>query len=384
MNHVFFCTGHEVKIPNIVKGNGIYVYDYDGKRYVDLEAGVWCVSVGHNNAEINKVIKKQVDSLMHAGFCYSNEILEKSAQSILNLIKMDRGKAIFLCSGSEAIEVSRQMAKFLTEKSVSMTLHDSYLGSYSSVVDRTKGWYLLNWERCKFCPEQEVCSISCEVLKSIPEDISEFIFEPGSSSGFVRFPPKALIHNIVKIVKENKGKIIVNEVTTGIGRTGKWFGYQHYDITPDFIAIGKGIGNGYPVSIALISEENVLELEKKGFRYHQSHQNDPLGASVALAVINYIKANNLIAKAFGTGLFLEEKLKSLVDREIILEVRCRGLMCGLDLKNKEIANTIFNALLDIGYIVGNRGSFFRIDPPLIISKSDIDAFVRVLEKVINF
>jgi acetylornithine/N-succinyldiaminopimelate aminotransferase len=125
MEHVFFCTGHELKIPNIVKSEGLYLYDEQGKGYMDLESGVWCTSLGHNNAEINRIIKNQIDSLMHAGFCYSNEILEKSAKSILEAADFKNGKSVFLCSGSEAIEISRQMAKHLTEKNVSLTLHDS-------------------------------------------------------------------------------------------------------------------------------------------------------------------------------------------------------------------------------------------------------------------
>jgi len=383
MEHVFFCTGHELKIPNIVKSEGLYLYDEQGKGYIDLESGVWCTSLGHNNAEVNRIIKNQIDSLMHAGFCYSNEILEKSAKSILEIAGFNNGKSVFLCSGSEAIEISRQMAKHLTEKNISLTLHDSYLGAYSSIIDRSRNWYLLNWEQCKTCPDKEKCDLSCEVLQKIPKNISEFIFEPGSSSGFVRFPPNALISNIVKIVRDNGGKIVVNEVTTGIGRTGKWFGYQHYDIDPDFIAVGKGIGNGYPVSITLINELTARQLELKPFHYSQSHQNDPLGASIVYGVTQYIEDNNLISKAESNGLLLQKHLESLVDNEIILEVRGRGLMFVVDIKNEKITDTIYKDLIEKGYIVGNRGSSIRIDPPLTISKTEIDLFIAVLRETIS-
>jgi len=383
MEHVFFCTGHELIIPNIVKSEGLYLYDEQGKGYMDLESGVWCTSIGHNNAEINRIIKNQIDSLMHAGFCYSNEILEKSANSILDIAGFNNGKSVFLCSGSEAIEVSRQMAKHLTEKNISLTLHDSYLGAYSSIIDKSRNWYLLNWEQCKTCPDKEKCDLSCEVLQKIPKDISEFIFEPGSASGFVRFPPKSLINNIVKIVRDNGGKIVVNEVTTGIGRTGKWFGYQHYDIDPDFIAVGKGIGNGYPVSIALINELTTRQLELKPFHYSQSHQNDPLGASIVYGVTQYIEDNNLISKAESNGLLLQKHLESLVDNEIIIEVRGRGLMFAVDIINEKTTNFIYNDLIEKGYIVGNRGSSFRIDPPLTITKTEIDGFIKALRESIS-
>ena len=101
MEHVLICTGHELKIPNIVKSDGLYLYDKQGKRYMDLESGVWCTSIGHNNEEINGIIKNQIDSLIHAGFCYSNEILEKSAESILKIAGFNNGKSVFLCSGTE-------------------------------------------------------------------------------------------------------------------------------------------------------------------------------------------------------------------------------------------------------------------------------------------
>ena len=202
----------------------------------------------------------------------------------------------------------------------------------------------------------------------------------GSSSGFVHFPPKALISNIAKIVRSNGGKIVANEVTTGIGRTGKWFGYQHYDIDPDFIAVGKGIGNGYPVSIALINKSTARELDQKPFHYSQSHQNDPLGASIVYGVIQYIEEKNLISKAESSSLLLHKQLESLVDKEIITEVRGRGLMFIVDIKNEEITNFFYNELIERGYIVGNRGSSLRIDPPLIISETEINRFTNTLKE----
>jgi acetylornithine aminotransferase len=382
MDHVYSCTGHELKIPNIVGSQGVYLFDDNGKRFMDLESGVWCISVGHRNEQINRTITNQIGSLMHAGFCYSNQILEESSKSVLDITNLGNGKCVFLCSGSEAIEISRQIAKHLSGKNLSMTLHDSYLGAYASVTDRTKGWYVFNWERCKACGENDNCDPSCEALQDIPEDISDFVFEPGSSSGFVRFPPKTLIQNLVNFVRNNSGKIITNEVTTGVGRTGKWFGYQHYDIEPDLIAIGKGIGNGYPVSVAAISEATVSELETEPFKYAQSHQNDPLGAAVVLEVIRQIEDNDLIAKAGQKGPVFLSKLESLVDNEIVLDVRGRGMMLAMDLPDKDIANEIYGDLIARGYILGNRGTSFRIDPPLILTEAEFDEFIDAFKAVL--
>jgi len=382
MKNVLNCSGHELKIPNVVDAEGVYLFDENGKRYMDLESGVWCTALGHKNDRIDGIIKKQIDSIMHVGFCYSNEVLDEAAKSILSITNIEGGKCVFLCSGSEAIEILRQITKHVAGEQRTLTLHDAYLGSYSSVINRNEEWHSFNWENCETCSKKDECDPHCEALQDIPEDISEFIFEPGSASGFVRFPPKALIQNIVDIVRKNKGKIIANEVTTGVGRTGKWFGYQHYDIEPDMVSIGKGIGNGYPVSVAVLNLEIVKRLDEKPFKYLQSHQNDPLGAAIVHEVIQAIEDDDLIASAARKGRTFLSQLNALVDGEIVLGVRGRGLMFAVDLVSEQVGDEIFDELIEEGYIVCNRGSVFRIDPPLTINEDQfgkfIDAFAAIM------
>ena len=383
MSNIYNCTGHITLISNIVDSDGIYLFDDKGKRYMDLESGVWCTSLGHKNSRVNDLIKKQVDSIMHTGFCYSNHILQESAEAVLSITNFNEGKCVFLCSGSEAIELARQISKHITQKKMSMTLHDSYLGSYSSVTDRSENWYIFNWEKCMRCPDRENCAINCEELRKIPDDISEFIFEPGSSSGFVRFPSKSLVQNIVKIVRRHGGKIIANEVTTGIGRTGKWFGHHHYQIEPDMIAIGKGIGNGYPVSITAINRPTIDQLENSTFKYMQSHQNDPLGAAIVGEVIKTIKDDDLIVKAEVNGATFLEKLQTLKDDVNIVDVRGRGLMFAIDIRDEKKGDRIYRKLLDNGYIVCNRKTLFRIDPPLSINEDEFYSFVNKFEDILD-
>jgi len=383
MNKIYNCTGHSIQISNIVNSDGIYLFDDKGKRYMDLESGVWCTSLGHKNIQINDLIKKQIDSIMHAGYCYSNNVLQEAAESVLSITNFKEGKCVFLCSGSESIELARQISKHITQKKMSMTLHDSYLGSYSTVTDRSQNWYIFNWEKCMLCPDRKNCKTNCEELQKIPDGVSEFIFEPGSSSGFVRFPPKSLIQNIVNVVRENGGKIIANEVTTGIGRTGKWFGHNHYQIEPDMIAIGKGIGNGYPVSITAINRQTIDQLEKSTFKYMQSHQNDPLGAAIVNEVIKIIKDDDLISKAEIKGAKFFEELQTLIDKVNIIDVRGRGLMFAIDICNEKIGDSIYLALLDQGYIVCNRKSLFRIDPPLSVNEDEFRTFIEEFRNILS-
>lgn len=383
MEHILNCIGHELKIPNIVQSDGIFIFDENEKKYMDLESGVWCTALGHKHPKINAVIKNQVDAIMHVGFCYSNKIVQKAAKSILSVVGLEKGKCVFLCSGSEAIELSRQIAKHLTGRKKSMTLHDSYLGSYSSTTDRSKDWFLFNWKACEKCSIKDNCDLKCPKLQEIPSDISDFVFEPGSSSGFVKFPPEALIKNIVKIIRTQGGKIIINEITTGIGRTGKWFGFQHYTIEPDFVATGKGIGNGYPVSATAIHHDMLMELEENPFKYAQSHQNDPLGAIVAQEVIQTIQEDDLLANVEKLSPIFYRQLKALVDHKIVLDVRGRGFMFAIDLVDEDIAESIFTKLLDKGFIVCKRHSLFRIDPPLIITKAAFTEFIVAFSQILQ-
>ncbi len=383
MGKVFNCTNHSLEIPNVVSSDGIYLFDDKGKRYMDLESGVWCTSLGHRNDRINDIIKKQIGSVMHAGFCYASDIVEEAADSVLSVTGFENGSCVFLCSGSEAIELARQISRHITGRKKSMTLHDSYLGSYSSVTDRSRDWFVFNWEGCMDCPDTDDCDTGCEKLRDIPGDISEFIFEPGSSSGFVRFPPKPLIQNIVNTVRSQGGRIIANEVTTGIGRTGKWFGHNHYGIEPDMIAIGKGIGNGYPVSVTAMNEGTARALGKGTFRYMQSHQNDPLGAAIASEVIKTIKDEDLIPKAEAKGTRFFELLGSLKDNITVTGVRGRGLMFGVDICDDDTGDRLFKELIGKGYIVCNRKSLFRTDPPLTITEDEFGEFVDAFRCILN-
>ncbi len=348
---------------------------------MDLESGIWCTGLGHKNERINAVIKKQIATIMHAGFCYSNIVLEEAAQAILSVTGLNDGEVVFLSSGSEAVEISRQITKTISGKKTTLVLHDAYLGSYSSLAERTENWHVFDWEQCKTCDKKDNCSVHCEKFRTLPDEISEFIFEPGSSSGFVRFPPKTMIQNLVDVVRKKNGVVVIDEITTGVGRTGKWFGFQHYDIQPDVIALGKGLGNGYPVSATVLTSAVAKELYKTNFNYLQSHQNDPLGAAIAKEVVRQMQDDNIVKEVAQKGKKFLDLLQSLVDDEVVLEVRGRGLLFAVDLASEEVGNEIYDELIRQGFIVCNRKSLFRIDPPLTITEAEFDASISAFKAI---
>lgn len=385
MENIIWSTGHQLQFENIVDSDNCFLFDTNGNRLIDLESGVWCTSVGHNNKRINKVISTQINKITHTGFCYCHPQIDETAKRILEITGIEKGKCEFLCSGSEAVEYGMRVARKISEKPLALTFSDSYFGAYGdAAVKNENRWHIYNWLNCS-CKNESGCTGNCVDFQNIPfEDIGIFLFEPGSSSGLVRFPSNQLIEKIVQQIKENNGIVMANEITTGIGRTGKWFGYQHYNIVPDIVAIGKGVGNGYPVSITAISEEVAKKLENTGFLYSQSHQNDPLGAVVAKEVIEIISEEKLLDKCSELGEWLMSSIRQLdPKKKLIIEVRGRGLMLIVGFTRN--AQTIYEELLKHGIIVAKRpnAEVLRIDPALTVEKETLELFLKELQEIVK-
>lgn len=386
MNTIICSTGHQIKFDDIVDSDNCYLFNSQGKRFVDLESGVWCTCVGHNNKRINKLITSQINKITHTGFCYLHPQLEITAKKVLEITGINHGKCEFLCSGSEAVEYGMRIARLISNQKLALTFSDSYFGAYGDAAYRSSdNWYIYNWIDCDCKESGKGCIGDCNSFRKIPfEKIGTFLIEPGSSSGLVRFPSMELIAKIVTNVRSNGGIVIANEITTGIGRTGKWFGYQHYNFTPDIVAIGKGIGNGYPVSITVVSDSVLEHREISNFRYAQSHQNDPLGAFVALEVINIIEEDNLLVRCLELGDHLRNRLMDLItEKTIIKQVRSRGLMLAIEFKRN--ARQVYEELLTRGYIVCWRPNteVLRIDPALSVDKDILDGFTETLSGVLR-
>jgi acetylornithine/N-succinyldiaminopimelate aminotransferase len=387
MENIVGLTGHEIKFGDILDSDNCYLFDSKGNRLIDLESGVWCTCVGHNNKRINEIITSQINKITHTGFCYVHPQIEIAAKKILNVTGIKTGKCEFLCSGSEAVEYGMRIARTISSKPFALTFSDSYFGAYGDAAKKDfSKWYIFNWLDCECKSSEKGCIGECDGFRNIPFDkIGIFLFEPGSSSGLVRFPSQKLISKIVTEIKSAGGIVIVNEITTGIGRTGKWFGFQHYNFTPDIVAIGKGIGNGYPVSVTAVSDSVLEQSGINDFRYAQSHQNDPLGAFVAYEVLKIIEDENLLTRCQELGGYLQHNLQNLItEKSILKQVRGRGLMLALEFRRN--ARQVYEELLKRGYVVCWRPNteVLRVDPALTVEKEILDNFIDVFREVIDY
>lgn len=382
MNHILKC--HEIVKTDFVRGENCYLYDGRGKRHVDFESGIWSAVLGHNHPRIKQAMRAQIEKVIHLGTRYPSMIAEEAAIDVLAIAEMGEGKCVFLSSGSEAVEFAVQTARRVTNKPLLLTFANSYLAAYGSAGRKSaEEWLLLDWSACA---SQDLSAC----LKEIPFDkIGAFVFEPGGSgSGFVKFPPKQFVQDIAQRIKQEAGLIVANEVTTGMGRTGKWFGFQHYDVQPDLVALGKGLGNGYPVSAVAMKRVIAEALEGGGFHYAQSHQNDPLGCAVAKEVIATLREENWIATGNTLGAFFLEGLQRLEAKcEVVKEARGRGMLLGLELHPhaRLSVQAIYQRLLAQGYVVGyySAGNVLRFDPALSIGKEEVGCLLASLEKILE-
>ena len=390
MKHVLECTGNEMLITDLERAEGYYLYDAKGKKYIDFESGVWSMALGHNNPHLNEAMKNQIDKIMHLGFRYTNKLVETAAMNVLSTLKLFSGKCLFLSSGSEAVEVSVRIAKTISKGPKMLTFKESYLSAYGMSGNKNDSeWLKLEIAKCRACSNNYKCE-KCKVIDNIPfQEVGVFVFEPGNSSGLVLIPPQNLIKEIAKRVKENNGLIVVNEVTTGVGRTGRWYGFQHFNIIPDLIALGKGIGNGYPVSVVVVEDKIAKQIELRNIRHSQSHQNDALGCVVVSEVINFIKQNNLIEKSNENGEYFIEKLSELKEKsKAIKEVRGSGMMIAIEFEKeaRPVLELLNEHLIKNGFLVGYKPVYnlMRFYPSLTTTKEDIDKIIECIKECLLY
>jgi acetylornithine aminotransferase len=353
------------------KAEDCYLFDTEGNRYIDFESGVWCENLGHNHPVLNERIKRQLSELTHHGYFFRNEFSEKLSVKLQELIGFKNGSSVFLSSGSEAVNLSITLARCLTGKKKLLKIDHSYLSAFGfgQISDHNNA--IIN------IPFNDTGAIS-EIDFS---EIAAFVIETGgASNGVVRFPGKAFMDQLTGVCQKNQCLLIAEEVTTGIGRSGKWFGFNHYDFSPDMVVCGKALGNGFPVSSLTLSSSLTRKFEEQPFRYAQSHQNDPLGCVAALTVIEIIENENLIAKGNATGAAFIEKLHQLKNSYpgLIKDCRGRGLMLALEFNDSFDGLSVHRQLFDLGFVCGFKSNTLRFMPPLTISESDIDSLTTAI------
>lgn len=359
----------------IEKSSGCYQYDSDGKEYIDFESGVWCANLGHSHPGIVSVINEQSKISIHHGYRFRNDKSEKLSVELQRIIGFEDGASVFLSSGSEAVNLSITIAQKVTGRKKILKISNSYLSAYGFG---------------KIAPDNEyVVNAKINDIKSLAlidfDDIAALVLELGGASvDMVRFPDFEFVDKLVKQSRSRKTLIIAEEVTTGIGRLGKWFGFQDFNINPDIVVTGKALGNGYPISAVTINSDILNRLNKNIFVYAQSHQNDPLGCAIGLEVVKVIEEEGILDNCVKIGAYFKEKLHGLKtsNTDKIKEVRAKGLMVAMEFEDSLDGNKINERLFESGFVFGFKQNTLRFLPPLTITEKEVDKLVLKLEELL--
>lgn len=368
-------------------GKGINLWDIDGKKYYDFFAGIAVSAVGHSHPKLVNAIKTQAEKLIHCSNLYYVESQAKLAKLLVENSCAD--KVFFANSGAEANEGAIKLARIyfkkkgMEEKFEIITLANSFHGRTLATIAATGQ----NKYQKPYSPlTPSFLSVPINDLPALENAINDstcaVMIEPIQGESGVNLTTSEYLKGVRKLCDEKGILLIFDEVQSGLGRTGKLFSYQHFDVEPDIFTLAKALGGGFPIG-ALCAKEHVAKAFEPG-DHGSTFGGNPLACSAALASLEIILEENLVENSEKMGEYFIEKLSELSNKyDFIKEVRGKGLMIAVEFSIEKAAE-IKNKCFDNGYLIGNVGNnIIRILPPLIISKEDIDKMVSMLDNILS-
>ena len=364
------------------KGIGSWLIDMHGERYLDALSGIAVCGLGHSHPSISKVIAEQSANLIHTSNIYRIPLQEKLAEKLVGHSGMDN---VFFCnSGAEANEAAIKLARLHAHKQkitnpVILVMHNSFHGRTMATISATGSPKAHQGFEPLLSGFKHIAFNDIEALKSSVntiENIVAIMIEPIQGEGGIVIPNKNYLKTIRSICDKNNLLMIVDEVQTGMCRTGKWFAFQHERILPDIMTIAKALGNGVPIG-ACLARGKCAKFFQAG-SHGSTFGGNPLASSVALEVINILETKKIDKHAAELGsYFLENFRKSLEGVQGIIDIRGKGLMMAIELE-KNCPDLVEKALNNKLLINVTSGNVIRLLPPLIMTKLEADQVVSIL------
>ena len=383
----FLMNTYNRKKISFVKGDGVYLWDDQDNKYLDALCGLAVTSLGHSHPDISAKIKEQSQTLIHTSNAFIIKQQEKLGERLCKLSGL--ANAFFCNSGAEAVEAAIKIArKYGNDQHIEnpkiIVMENSFHGRTLAALSATggdkahKGFYPLidGLLRVPYNNIQEIEKISKQ-----NNDIVAVLLEPIQGEGGIKIPDDDYLPKLRSLCDANSWLLMIDEVQSGFCRTGKWFGYQHSEIIPDVVTVAKALGNGIPVGACLTNKKSSTVLTPGS--HGSTFGGNFLSTSVGLQVLDIMREKNLSKNARLMGLYIEKELKEkLAKYSIVKDIRCRGLMIGIELKLKCLG-LVEEALKNRLVINVTKENTIRMLPPLIINKSEIDIIVNVICKIIS-
>ena len=360
-----------------VKAEACKIWDSKGSEYLDLYGGHAVISIGHSHPQYVKYITEQVQKLGFYSNAVINSLQTKYAETIGRLSGYD-DYSLFLCnSGAEANESALKLASFHTKKRRVLAFHGAFHGRSSGAVAVTD----IASYRAPFNESDLVTFVDLNDSNAVEIELKSgeycaVIIEGIQGIGGIKIPTDKFLRQLQTLCNRHGVMLILDEIQSGCGRTGKYFSHQYAGICPDLITVAKGIGNGFPMAGLFISPEFVPVKNSLGTTFGGNH----LACAAGIAVAEVMEAEKLVENAENIGNYLMEELKQF---ENIKELRGRGLMIGIEM-DKPIADIRKKLLFDSKIFTGVTGTHvIRLLPPLSLQKADADYFLDSLKKSID-
>ena len=377
-------TNHPFGIE-IVSAEGIYLTDSQGKKYIDLISGIAVSNLGHQNMHIKQALQKQLDKHLHVMVFgeFSQEIQNKLAQKLATFLPESLNCLYVVNSGTEANEAALKLAKRATGKTRLISFKGAYHGSTHGSLS-VSGNEQKKYAFRPLLPDViQLPFDDCDALESIDHQVAGVIIEPIQGDAGVRIPSKEFMAKLRKICDQYCILLIADEIQTGFGRTGKLFSYEHFDIVPDIITIGKAFGGGMPIG-GLVTSQKIMSLFtiNPPLGHITTFGGHPMCCAGALASLEVLENENVISKVEQKGVLFE----SLLEHKMIKEIRRKGLFFAIELENTDIVQKVVEGCKEKGLLSFwflSCPESFRIAPPLIISEEDIKTSCTIIKEVMD-
>ncbi len=375
------------KSVSFVRGEGVYLYDKDNKKYLDALCGLAVTSLGHSDKEISKVLSTQSSELIHTSNAFHIGPQEELAKRLCQLTGMTN--AFFCNSGAEAVEAAIKISrKFGHSKKISapkiIVMENSFHGRTMAALSATGS----KKAHEGFTPLVDgfihVPFNNIDAVKSVlseEKNVVAILLEPIQGEGGIILPYDKYLYQLREITHNHNILLMIDEVQSGFCRTGKWFAHQHENIIPDVITVAKALGNGVPIGACLASAKasDILIPGSHGSTFGGNF----LSCSVGLKVLDIMRDNQICKNAREVGEYFHEQLiKRLSSKKSIHEIRCKGLMIGIELVDE--CTNLSEVFLNHGLVVNiTKEKIIRMLPPLIINKNHVDDIIDIIEKVLD-
>lgn len=378
MSHLF--PNYARDTIDLVSGSGSYVYDQNGRQYLDFMSGIAVSNLGHNHPKVVQALSEQADKIWHSSNLYSSKLQENVAE------KLTMGKdylAFFCNSGTEANEAAIKLARKATGRSKILSFEQSFHGRTYGALSATgqpalQAGFFPIVEGFDYLPYNQLDPLK----EKLDENVAAVMLEVIQGEGGIVPAKEKWLQSVAKLCKENGSLLIIDEIQTGMGRTGTFFAFEAYQIEPDIITIAKALANGIPVG-AMLGKTELAKAFGPG-SHGTTFGGNNLAMKVADVVVTEINQPVFLSAVTEKGLFLQEALTQLIsESDKVIDVRGKGLMVGVELDSPETLQQTIEALKEQKLLAIKAGrNVLRLLPPLTISQTELEDGLAIIRSIL--